>query len=141
MSAIDLFPETDETGSEGEVERVADPLEKYGAMEYLLIMESLLDHFDEVENQLNTIRMLIEEYDEVKEKHKTDLDMDQYVDEYAQKIRDAFENFAINNKKVDIGKLSKKIDFKDIYNHVVLSVNDYIEANMIGSGKQHLYTM
>lgn len=61
-----------------------------------------------------------EKYDETKEEQKRDQDQGQYVDEYRERIKDAFKNFKINNKVVDIAKLSKETDPKDIFNDIVL---------------------
>lgn len=141
MSAIDLVPETGETGSEGEVECVVDPLEKYGHIDLLLIMENLSDHFAEVKRQLSDIKTFIEDYDDLNKEHLLDSGKNGELDNKGQEIRWAFENFEINKKRIDITKLSKNTDHKVLYNEVVELVNNYIVSNMPRSGEEHLKTL
>lgn len=114
------------------VENIDEVEEEYGSFDELFAVENLGDHFEEVKNQLNVIRALVEEFEDLHEKHKTDLDMDQYVDASEEKIQNAFENFTINGKKIDLRKLSNQSSFREIYNDIVEEINRYIEQYMIG---------
>lgn len=119
-------------------EAVVDPTEEYGSIGNLFSMENLSDNFDEVKDQLDQIKELISKYSDLREKHKTDLDMDQYADEYDEKIRSALVNFTINKKKIDISKLSKSVGFREIYNDIIYEINDYVELFMIGKNISRL---
>lgn len=107
----------------------------------LFALENLKDDFDLVRSQLEEIRGLVEKYDEHKKKQKIDPDESQYVDEYREKVEDAFKNFKINNKVVDITKLSKEADPKGIFNDIVFEVNDYKQLHMVGSHEMDLEGM
>lgn len=120
------------------VENIDEVEEEYGSFDELFAVENLGDHFEEVKKQLDVIRVLVEEFEDLREKYKTDLDMDQYVDASEEKIQQAFENFTINGKKIDLRKLSNQSSFREIYNDIVEEINRYIEHYMIGRDEQLL---
>ena len=120
------------------IEVVQNPKEEYGTVEDMFSIENLGDNFDMVLEQMNKLRKLIEKYNEVSEAYKTDLDMDQYVDEYLFKIEDVLRNFRINNKSLDIRKIANGGRFEDYYNDIVLDMNRYIENFMRGKDRDYL---
>lgn len=121
-------------------EVIENSLEEYGDVETLFLMENLSENFDMVEEQMNNIRKLIIKYNKAREAHKKDPDMDIYVDEYSDKIENSFTQFTINGKIVNIRELYKGrgVNFEDIFNDIIIEINNYIEHSMIGSGKQFL---
>lgn len=121
------------------LERVESPKEEYGELRWLFQMEQLSENFDMTVGQLEKIRELIETHSELEEEHKTDLDVDHYLDEATEKIDAALKNFTINGKTVDIGELvENEASYTDKYNAIVFEVNDYIEHHMIGQRKDNL---
>ena len=119
----------------GDTPSELSPKEEYGDLENLFQWEGLEQNFDEVKDQLETIEALIRDYIKFCERYETDLGMEIYVDECADKIDRAFESFTINGKVIDIRELSDKYKFEriDIYNEIVVDVNRYIELFMIGT--------
>lgn len=112
--------------------------EEYGTVENLFQMEDLGNNFDEVRHQVETIEQLILKLEDLNRKLRNDPDMDQYVDECMMSIDDAFKNFQINGKVIDIGALSGKTGARQIYNSVVCDINDYIEQFMFGHSRPDL---
>ena len=142
--ALKATAENQATVDKAAAEAILNKIEKIPAeIEYLDVndlfsVENLKDNFVSVRKQLEEIRGLIQKYDLIKKKQKTDPDQGQYVDEHREKIEDAFKNFKINNKVVDIAKLSKETDPKGIFNDIVFEVNDYKQLHMIGSHEMDL---
>lgn len=119
--------------------KVESPKEEYGELRWLFQMEQLGENFDAAVAQLEKIKELIETHSELEEKHKTDLDVDHYLDEAAEKIDTALKNFAINGKTVDIGQLvENETTYTDKYNAIVFEINDYAEHYMIGQHKDNI---
>lgn len=119
--------------------KVESPKEEYGELRWLFQMEQLGENFDMVVDQLKKIKELIITHKELEERHKTDPDVDHYIDEINEKIIAAFRKFIINGKTVDINELVEdETSYADKYNAIVFEINDYIEQYMIGQHKDNL---
>jgi chromosomal replication initiation ATPase DnaA len=89
-----------------------------------------------VKTQLDSLRGLILDLGETREKHATNPDQDQYVDALEEQVANGFKKFKINTKEVDIGSLAGEGAWEDKYNAIVNEINRYKELYMIGSGKR-----
>jgi len=119
---------------------VHNPIEEYGRMgaDSLFLTEQLDENFDMVKEQMDHIRRLIIQYEEVSEDFKTDPDMDVYLDKLIPQIEEAFQSFKIKDKIVDIRELVAPGSYRQVFNGIVLYVNDYMEHYMRRSNKAPL---
>jgi hypothetical protein len=110
--------------------------QEYEGLDMLFSDENLGESFDAVKTQLDSLRGLILDLGETREKHATDPDQDQYVDALEEQVANGFKKFKINTKEVDIGSLAGEGAWEDKYNAIVNEINRYKELYMIGSGKR-----
>lgn len=130
--------EIDKAASQEKPEVESQEVEQYEGLDMLFLDENLKENFDAVKAQLDSLRGLILQFHEIKEKQKIDPDQGQYLDECLGRIEDGFEHFTINNKEVDIGALAGEGAWEDKYNAIVDEVNRYKELSMIGSDARDL---
>lgn len=139
-------------------ERVNKPEDEYEELEYLFAEEHLGENFELVEDQLERIRILIKRYDELYDRREKELgkkdeidevwlsDIDTDITRVEDEVAEAFRNFKINNKIVDLIKLVKihggagapgAGEYWDYcFNGVVYEINRYVEYFMIGKSEQ-----
>ena len=119
-------------------EEPIDPETEYGGIGLLFSAENLRENYDEVASQLEKLKGLIKKQRERDRESQIDPDKGHYVEALDQQIDEAFANFSINKKKMDIRKLALGATAAEQYNDIVLNVNDYVEMHMIGSDKKFL---
>lgn len=131
---------TEATKIEEPASRIDSPKDEYGTMEDLFLIEHLDENFDKVVSQLEDLRKLIADYNESNARHNEDEGMEMYLDEDIMDLEDAYKNFEINGKVLDIRKLipesMEAYTNEEKYNAIAMEVNGYIANYMIGKNKK-----
>ncbi len=117
------------------------PKDEYDTLSTLFLVERLDENFDQVIEQLETLRTLAEKTAKLQEEAQTDPDMIHYIEEYKNEFNAKVEHFEINKKTINLKKLSQGLSPKEIYNDIVLEVNDYAGSQMIGSKPDYIQTL